>query len=362
MKTIVHIVGARPNFMKMGPVHRAIADASGKTAEQIIIHTGQHYSPNMSKVFIRQLDIPDPDIHYGTPYAERGRRIGSMIFNISDSLKELQPDIAIVYGDVDSTVAGAIAARCNGIKVAHVEAGLRSFDLDMPEETNRILTDSCSDLLFCPCRHSKKNLMDEAVHGWIRFVGNVMIDSLVRILPWIKYPENLYGLKAGDPYALATIHRPSNLDDPYQLIALMGCLTLASGGIPIIFPAHPKTERRIRNQYRIPIPDSLKIVPAVGYIEFISLMKSAAVVITDSGGIQEETTWLGIPCLTMRKNTERPVTVEIGTNTLIGDNPSCLPGKIAEILNGSGKKGSIPDLWDGKAGERIAAEILQMTR
>jgi UDP-N-acetylglucosamine 2-epimerase (non-hydrolysing) len=351
MKHILHVVGARPNFVKAAPVLRA---AKHRGLRQTLIHTGQHYDRNMSDVFFTQLEIPDPDVNLGVGPGSHAAQTAEIMRRFEPAVLEHKPDLVLVYGDVNSTVAAALVCSKLLIAVGHVEAGLRSFDRTMPEEINRILTDRISNLLFTPSEDGDLNLLREGVAAEnIHRVGNVMIDSLVRLLPAAgSCPKN--GLP--DRLALVTLHRPSNVDDSGNLRRILESLCRVSERIDVVFPVHPRTRQRIA-EFGISVP-GLHLLDPLPYIEFLALQMRAAMVITDSGGIQEETTYLGIPCLTLRNNTERPITVGLGTNILIGDDANRLTTESNNILDGHAKKGTVPPLWDGHAGDRIA-ELLE---
>jgi UDP-N-acetylglucosamine 2-epimerase (non-hydrolysing) len=348
---ILHVVGARPNFMKAAPVLHA---AQQRGLRQTLVHTGQHYDANMSDVFFTQLAIPAPDWNLEAGSGSHARQTADIMTRLEPVVLEAKPDMVLVYGDVNSTVAAALVCSKLLVPVGHVEAGLRSFDGTMPEEINRIVTDRLADVLFTPSEDGDSNLLQEGVkREKIRRVGNVMIDSLVRLLPAaMQCPRN--GLPGR--YALVTLHRPANVDDSAALQGLLGSLLEIAERLPVVFPVHPRTRQRI-SEFGINV-DKLKLMDPVPYIEFLALQQRATVVITDSGGIQEETTYLGVPCLTMRDNTERPVTVTLGTNILIGQDREKLNCEIEKICNGKAKAGTIPPLWDGRAGDRIA-EILK---
>ncbi len=348
---ILHVIGARPNFMKVAPVHAALASRAG--IDQNLVHTGQHYDDFMSDIFFRQLGIPEPDHNLNVGSAGHARQTADIMVRLEPVILDTKPDLVLVYGDVNSTVAAALVCSKLLVPLGHVEAGLRSFDRTMPEEINRMLTDRVADYLFTPSSDGDENLIREGVaKEKIHLVGNVMIDTLIHLLPHaapIQYAEK--------SYALVTLHRPSNVDDPAELEKIIEALGQIGGEIDVVFPVHPRTRRMMRELARIKSAPNLKLIDPVGYLEFLGLQRKAALVITDSGGIQEESTFLGVPCLTVRENTERPVTVSIGSNILVGRNMNLLKAEARKILAGNAKKGSIPPLWDGKAGERIADVI-----
>ena len=354
--TILHVVGARPNFMKAAPVVHALRAYPG--VRQVLVHTGQHYDANMSGTFFDQLGIPCPDHNLEVGSGSHAKQTAEIMMRIETVLLTEKPDMVLVYGDINSTVASTIAACKLGIRVGHVEAGLRSFDRTMPEEINRLLTDQISDLLFTPSADGDANLLREGVApNKIRLVGNVMIDTLVRLLPQARKPSipNL-----PERFILVTLHRPSNVDDPVMLEALVRALARTSLALPVIFPVHPRTRQKIAQFGLNEATTGLFLTEPLGYLEFLWLQRHSAVVVTDSGGIQEETTFLQIPCLTMRANTERPITCELGTNTLIGTDTVRMEEEIGKILGGQVRGGAkIPPLWDGHAGERIAAIIVR---
>ncbi|MFY9844587.1 MAG: UDP-N-acetylglucosamine 2-epimerase (non-hydrolyzing) [Terriglobales bacterium] len=348
---VFHIVGARPNFMKVAPVMNALK--SRKHVVQTLIHTGQHYDTNMSDVFFEQLGIPAPDVNLAVGSASHARQTAEIMTRFEPVLLEDRPDVVLVYGDVNSTVASALVCAKLGVRVGHVEAGLRSFDRTMPEEINRLVTDQLADWLFTPSEDGDINLRREGIAAEKIFrVGNVMIDSLVKLLPAAErmnrtgYPER---------YALVTLHRPANVDDGAGLKRILESLLEVSQDISVIFPAHPRTRKRMADLGLRTGP--LQIVDPLSYLEFLGLQSHATVVITDSGGVQEETTYLGVPCLTLRENTERPITISLGTNILVGRDRDKLRRELSRILAGKAKKGTVPPLWDGHAGERIAATL-----
>jgi UDP-N-acetylglucosamine 2-epimerase (non-hydrolysing) len=349
---ILHIVGARPNFMKAAPVLAAFRPHASVT--QTLVHTGQHYDRNMSDVFFEQLEIPAPDVNLEVGSGSHAQQTAEIMSRFEPVVLAKKPEVVLVYGDVNSTMAAAVVCSKLLIPVGHVEAGLRSFDRTMPEEINRLITDQLADWLFTPSEDGDRNLFHEGIKAEkIHRVGNVMIDSLVRLLPLAMRCQN-NGLP--DRYALVTLHRPSNVDDGNVLRKILECIEDVSGEMRVVFPVHPRTRQRMR-EFGIKMANLHLLEPAP-YLEFLALQARASVVITDSGGIQEETTYLGIPCLTLRGNTERPVTVEIGTNILVGNDMIKLQQELSKILAGNGKRGSIPPLWDGRASERIADIVL----
>jgi UDP-N-acetylglucosamine 2-epimerase (non-hydrolysing) len=346
---VFHIVGARPNFIKVAPVMNSLK--TRKHVVQTLIHTGQHYDANMSDVFFEQLGIPAPDVNLAVGSGTHARQTAEIMTRLEPVLLEGKPDIVLVYGDVNSTVAAALVCAKLGVRLGHVEAGLRSFDRTMPEEINRLVTDQLADLLFTPSEDGDFNLQKEGIPTERIFrVGNVMIDSLVRLLPAARR-QNQNGLPAH--YALVTLHRPANVEDGVILKRVLRSLLEVSQDLSVIFPAHPRTRKRLAD-FGLHA-DQLQVVDPLPYLEFLGMQSRATVVITDSGGIQEETTYLGVPCLTLRENTERPVTVALGTNVLVGRDPDKLRSELSRVLSGNAKKGTIPPLWDGHAGERIAA-------
>lgn len=349
---ILHVVGARPNFMKAAPVMSALAKRPN--VSQTLVHTGQHYDKNMSAVFFEQLAIPSPDVNLEVGSGTHAQQTAEVMSRFENVAIEKRPDVVLVYGDVNSTMAAALVCSKLSIPVGHVEAGLRSFDRTMPEEINRLITDQLADWLFTPSEDGDRNLRREGIHPEkIHLVGNVMIDSLVRLLPTaMKCAPNGFGRR----YALVTLHRPSNVDGPDALRRILECMMSVSSELDVVFPVHPRTRQRIA-EFGI-ATTSLHLLEPVPYIEFLALQARAAVVITDSGGIQEETTYLGVPCLTLRRNTERPITTEFGTNILIGEDTIRLRAELAKILAGNAKSGTIPPLWDGRASERIADVIV----
>ena len=350
---VFHIVGARPNFMKVAPVMRALK--TRQHVVQTLVHTGQHYDANTSDVFFEQLDIPAPDVNLAVGSGTHAWQTAEIMTRFEPVLLERKPDLVLVYGDVNSTVATALVCAKLGVRVGHVEAGLRSFDRTMPEEINRLMTDQLADLLFTPSEDGDINLQREGIPAEKIFrVGNVMIDSLRKLLPAAR-DHNQNGLP--ERYALVTLHRPANVDDSTTLKRILQALLDVSREVAVVFPAHPRTRKRIAD-FGLQA-SQLRLLDPLPYVEFLGMQSRATVVITDSGGIQEETTYLGIPCLTLRENTERPITVSMGTNVLVGRDPDKLRFELSRILAGQAKKGTVPPLWDGHAGERIAAVIAE---
>lgn len=366
---ILHVVGARPNFMKVAPIMREMAKYP-QEFEQLLVHTGQHYNDNMSKVFFEELELPQPDIYLGVGSGSHAEQTARVMLAFEPVLKEHRPDLVVVVGDVNSTLACALVCAKLGVPVAHVEAGLRSFYRTMPEEINRVLTDQIADLLFTTERDADENLRREGVpEEKIHFVGNVMIDTLLRHRERALTLDVLgkYGLRP-QGYALLTLHRPSNVDVPEVLSGILDALAEIQARLPILFPAHPRTVRRVQEfgfEGRLALwnthdstglaPSSdystglaampnLRLTEPLGYLEFLNLMANARLVLTDSGGIQEETTILGVPCLTLRENTERPVTVTQGTNTVVGSDPQRIVAEALAILDGRGKACRVQEL------------------
>ena len=349
---VFHIVGARPNFMKVAPVLNALRARKGVV--QTLVHTGQHYDVNMSDVFFEQLGIAAPDVNLAVGSGSHAKQTADIMTRLEPVVMEQKPDIVLVYGDVNSTVATALVCAKLGMRVGHVEAGLRSFDRTMPEEINRLVTDQLADLLFTPSEDGDTNLRREGIPPEkIFLVGNVMIDSLVRLLPAARQQKKD---ELPDRYALVTLHRPANVDDGATLNSILRSLLEVNQDLAVIFPAHPRTRKRIADFGLT--AGQLRVLDPLPYVAFLGLQCRATVVITDSGGIQEETTYLGVPCLTVRENTERPITVSQGTNVLVGRDPARLSVEVARVLAGKAKKGTVPRLWDGKAGERIAEVLL----
>ena len=334
--------------MKVAPVLAALR--ARRKIDQTLVHTGQHYDANMSDIFFQQLGIPSPDVNLEVGSGTHARQTADIMTRLEPVVLQNRPEIVVVYGDVNSTVATALVCSKLGIHVGHVEAGLRSFDRSMPEEVNRLVTDQLADLLFTPSEDGDANLLREGVaHGKIHRVGNVMIDSLVRLLPLAKESATK---EFSERYALVTLHRPANVDDSASLKGILESLLEVNQRIAVVFPVHPRTRQRIA-ALGVPL-NNLHLLEPLPYLEFLALQSRAAAVLTDSGGIQEETTYLGVPCLTLRSNTERPITVTMGTNILVGQDRQMLTAELTKILDGKAKQGRIPPLWDGHAGDRIA--------
>jgi UDP-N-acetylglucosamine 2-epimerase (non-hydrolysing) len=359
--TVVSVVGARPNFMKIAP----IAHVLGRHPEvrHVIVHTGQHYDANMSKVFFEDLEIPEPDIYLGVGSGSHAQQTARVMMAFEEVVRREKPDLVVVVGDVNSTLAATIVAAKLEVPVAHVEAGLRSFDRAMPEEINRIVTDAVADLLLTPSRDGDENLIKEGVDpSRIRFVGNVMIDSLLQFLPRAQATTALVDHQvAPGGYALVTLHRPSNVDDRETLAGLLRLFARIAERMPVLFPIHPRTRKMIEEFSLEPTVPGLRLVEPVGYLEFLALEAGARVVLTDSGGIQEETTVLGVPCLTLRNNTERPVTVSHGTNRIVGQDPAVIWQAVDALLAAPPPAKRVPEYWDGHAAERIVDAILEFT-
>lgn len=361
MLRILGVSGARPNFMKIDPVFRAL-ERRPERFDATLVHTGQHYDERMAEVFFRDLGLRAPDIDLGVGSGTHAEQTGRVMIELERVLIERRPDLVLVVGDVNSTLAAALTAAKLLIPVAHIEAGLRSFDRRMPEEINRILTDALARLLFTTCREADDNLRREGIPDErIHFVGNVMIDTLLRCLPMVRESDALARLGVSGPYALLTLHRPSNVDDASVFEEILQALAFIQQTLPVVFPIHPRTERQLRKlglEDRLDDMTDLMRIPPQGYLDFLALQAGARLVLTDSGGIQEETTVLGIPCITLRETTERPVTVSQGTNRVTGPLKENVLAAFSEILDAEPRPSHIPELWDGRAAERIA-EILQ---
>jgi len=366
--SVLCVVGARPNYMKVAPLIRALrADPAAPRAS--LVHTGQHYDEEMNDRLFAGLDLPPPDVNLGVGSASHAQQTAEIMRRFEPIVDSARPSCVVVVGDVNSTLACSLVAVKKGVPVAHVEAGLRSFDRSMPEEINRLLTDQICEVLYTTEASAARNLRREGIPDErVRFVGNVMIDSLRASLPHAVAPEEVLsgsGFDArllGEPrrFGLVTLHRPSNVDERESLADALALLGEVARELPLVWPLHPRTRASIE-RFRVtngPDPRRVILLPPQGYLETLGLMREATLVITDSGGIQEETTALGVPCLTMRENTERPVTIEQGTNILVGRNRALIHRCVGEILSGGGKRGRIPELWDGHASERIVAHLV----
>ena len=357
---IISVAGARPNFMKVAPIHKEFRRHKD-LVHHLICHTGQHFDENMSKVFFDDLELPPPDYYLGVGTGSHAEQTARIMTAFEDVAQQEKPDLVLVVGDVNSTLACSLVAAKMGIKIAHVEAGLRSFDRTMPEEINRMLTDSLSDFLFVTEKSGIENLKREGIaDNKIFFSGNVMIDSLLYYLPKTDRSGVLrnFGLNKGK-YVLVTLHRPSNVDSEKSLKRVVFFLNEVADKRKVIFPVHPRTRKKLIDcELLNTFNDRIIISDPIGYIDFLALMKNAEMVITDSGGIQEETTFLHIPCITIRNSTERPVTVEIGTNRVVGTDLHKALDAVFSLLKGEAKNGDVPPLWDGKAAERIVGTLL----
>jgi len=354
---LLNIVGARPNLMKIAPLMDEYARRPG--IEAVLVHTGQHYDENMSDLFFRQLGIPEPQINLEVGSASHAVQTAEIMKSFEPVLLEQRPDAVVVVGDVNSTIGCGIVAVKLGVPLVHVEAGLRSFDREMPEEINRLLTDAISEVLLCSEPSGVENLRREGVdEAKIHFVGNVMIDTLMRHRAAAESSRVLEQLELGGRgYAVLTLHRPSNVDDPDILSGLLDALERIQKDLALVFPAHPRTVAQIERHGfgpRLEAMTELRVVEPVGYLDFLKLLSDARLVLTDSGGIQEETTVLGVPCLTLRENTERPVTVEVGTNQIVGTDPRRILEAYGKVREGAAGRGEAPPLWDGQAAGRIA--------
>ncbi len=359
---IINIVGARPNFMKISPIIRAFQKSD--EIESLLVHTGQHYDEKMSDLFFHQLGIPEPDINLEVGSSSHAIQTANIMKSFEPVLLEHSPDAVLVVGDVNSTIACGLVAVKLGIKLIHVEAGLRSFDRTMPEEINRILTDTISDLLFCTEQSGIDNLIKEGIpEGKIFLVGNVMIDTLLANKEKADASNILEKLNLyKDNFTVLTLHRPSNVDNPVVFGGIIEALEVIQKDMPIIFPIHPRTLRNIESfklKKHIEQLSNLHIVEPLGYLDFLKIMSCARLVLTDSGGIQEETTILKIPCLTLRENTERPITVEYGSNRIVGTNPKNVINAYKDIINSIDNKTQIPPLWDGHAADRIIKILIE---
>ena len=358
---ILLVVGARPNFMKIAPLH---AELSRRGVPQILLHTGQHYDENMSRVFFDDLGMPKPDIYLGIGSGSHAEQTAKVMVEFEKICNEYNPRWVVVVGDVNSTVACSLVCAKLWIHCAHVEAGLRSFDRKMPEEINRLVTDSIADLLLTPSPDGDENLRNEGVdESRILRVGNIMIDSLFNNIDKAANSTILSELKLDkESYGVLTLHRPSNVDDCNALIRIIEALEIICERIPIVFPVHPRTKKNAEKFGLTPrlesISNLIRIGPA-GYLDFIALMSNSRLVLTDSGGLQEDTTALAIPCITLRENTERPITVTEGSNVIVGNDTSMILSAVDDVFESGGKVGQIPDLWDGNTAKRIADALLE---
>ncbi len=368
---VLCVVGARPNFMKIAPIMHAFNDGS-RPLKASLLHTGQHYDEAMKASFFQQLNIPEPDVDLEVGSGSHAEQTAEIMKRFEPQLDASGADVVLVVGDVNSTIACALVAVKKHVPVIHVEAGLRSYDRDMPEEINRVLTDQISDLLFTTERSALDNLRKEGIQAdRVHFVGNVMIDTLLANLPNATSPQEqlasageLGQLALQQGYGLVTLHRPSNVDDADSLASLLESLSEISQTLPLVFPVHPRTRSRIRQfglEEMLQKARILQLEP-LGYLQMLGLMEKAKLVLSDSGGIQEETTALGVPCITLRENTERPITVEQGTNTVVGTDPDLIKSVAREVMENGGKRGRVPEFWDGKAAQRIADIIVNQYR
>lgn len=366
-KTLICVVGARPNFMKIAPVIRALREHS-HSLNVVLIHTGQHYDEAMKAQFFEQLGIPEPDKDLEVGAGSQTEQTAEIMKRFEREVDEYQPVAVLVVGDVTSTLATALVAAKKHIPVIHVEAGLRSRDRQMPEEINRVLTDQLSDRLYITERSAEQNLQAEGISSdRVVFVGNVMIDTLHHNLPHaVKPQQTIPGAQwsiieqAAGKFCLLTLHRPSNVDHPEILEKLLDAVGAIAQQIPVVFPVHPRTKGKIEAfgfTEKLQLPGIICLEP-LGYLQMLGMMAHAKLVMTDSGGVQEETTALGVPCITLRENTERPITISEGSNTIVGRDTEKLKQLVSEILNSGGKQGRIPEYWDGKAAERIAADLI----
>ncbi len=356
---ILHLVGARPNFMKIAPIMRSMGQ-SPHPFDQLLVHSGQHYDENMSRVFFEELGLPQPHLNLEVGSGSHAWQTAQVMERLEPVLNGHRPDWLVVVGDVNSTLAGALVASKLGIRVAHVEAGLRSYDRSMPEEINRLLTDQISDLLFTHSREADRNLLREGIsREKIHFVGNVMIDTLVRLMPAAesRWPA-LRRAYALERFLLVTLHRPANVDHPETLAGIMAALEQISAEVQVLFPVHPRTRQALLEGGWSSAAGGVRLAEPLGYLDFLALQAHANLVLTDSGGVQEETTYLGVPCLTVRPNTERPVTVTNGTNRLVSNEPAALAAAIRDRLGAGKQPVQPPELWDGQVAERMVGVML----
>lgn len=381
---IINIVGARPNFMKIAPLMAEYRRQS--SIEPLLVHTGQHYDERMSDLFFRDLGIPEPDINLGIGSGSHAIQTAEIMRAFEPVVLEHKPDLVLVVGDVNSTIACGLVAVKLGVRLVHVEAGLRSRDRSMPEEINRILTDAISDMLFCTERAGVDNLLAEGVASdKIHLVGHVMIDTLLQHLERAQKSTILddlckrgcfgktvgrslqsdgrtVGPSDGDGFAVLTLHRPSNVDDPAVFSRILDALEVIQRDMPVFFPVHPRTRKNIASlgfQTKVEVLANLHLLDPIGYLDFLKLQSCATIVLTDSGGIQEETTVLKVPCLTLRENTERPVTAEIGSNQIVGTDPTRIVEAYQKVMSGKWREPQVPPLWDGRAAERIVKVLVE---
>ncbi|MFN8353576.1 MAG: UDP-N-acetylglucosamine 2-epimerase (non-hydrolyzing) [Spirosomataceae bacterium] len=357
------IAGARPNFMKIAPIIEAIhqAQQQGIAIQYRLIHTGQHYDSKLSDTFFEQLGIPTPHVNLESGSGTQAQQTGNIMVRFEEDLLKHPCDVVLVVGDVNSTLACSIVAKKLHVQVVHVEAGIRSRDLTMPEEINRMVTDAITDQFFTTSEYANENLRKEGISEHrIHFVGNTMIDTLLKNIPKLRKPD-FFDEKAltEKQYLVLTLHRPANVDEPAKLQALLEELIAHTGDYALVFPVHPRT-RKALNTIELSRPEKLVLTEPLGYHEFIWLVKNSFAVVTDSGGVQEETTVLGVPCVTLRDNTERFETVSIGTNELIGTNPNAIRPNMEKLFSGNWKNGAVPPLWDGRTAERIVAKLWEL--
>lgn len=362
MPVIYLVAGARPNFMKIAPIIRALQGHGGLSFK--LIHTGQHYDREMNDVFFEELGIPEPDLFMAAGGGSHSQQTGKIMLAFEELCQQERPDAVLVVGDVNSTLACSIVAKKLNIPVAHVEAGLRSGDMSMPEEINRLVTDSISDWFFVTEPAAVVNLLREGKTAEdVHHVGHVMVDNLLHqasrlvdcdVSAYETSPIKARHVQEGRGYGVVTLHRPSNVDDAGMMAKIAGALNEISEQLPLVFPVHPRTRNKLKD-FGIELGPNISLIGPQAYMSFLNLWKDAAVVLTDSGGLQEETTALGVPCITVRENTERPVTVTEGTNVLVGTDPQRIVAEVKKVLRGEGKQGRRPDLWDGKAAERIVS-------
>ena len=361
MLKVINVVGARPNFMKVAPIVEAMKRRE-REFTPLVVHTGQHYDAAMSDAFFRDLDLPQPDVHLGVGSTSHAAQTAAIMERFEPVVLREKPDWVVVVGDVNSTLACALVCVKLGVKVAHVEAGLRSRDRTMPEEINRLLTDQIADLLFTPSADADENLRAEGIPPErIRMVGNIMIDSLYKHLERSRDSriKDQLGI-AEKSYALLTLHRPANVDDPAVFGRILEALERISEQLPVVFPVHPRTRKTIAElglDARVERIKGLRLIDPLGYLDFLSLYSGARLVLTDSGGIQEETSVLGIPCLTLRENTERPITITMGTNTIVGSDPTRITAAAVAALGETREQHVKIPLWDGRTAERILASL-----